>query len=153
MSSIFYSIFRICIFVTFCCVQSVAFCRFLVPFQRIFQHFYSVQPPIFSLFSVSFLAFFHCYFSLFFVLFAVILQQPLSSFCSFILVKVVFCFLVLAICYCNQSILINIQLCTPFPDFSHLEAAIDVKCQLKFSDNHCCHILAKCCFQYRFDSP
>ena len=32
MSSIFYSIFRTCIFVTFCCVQSVTFYRFLVPF-------------------------------------------------------------------------------------------------------------------------
>ena len=50
--------------------------------------------------------------SLFFVvLFAVFLQEPLSSFCSFILVKVVIYFLefwleflfVLAICYCNQS--------------------------------------------------
>ena len=49
--------------------------------------------------------------SLFFVLFAVFLQQPLSSFCIFILVEDVFYFLefqfeflfVLAICYCNQS--------------------------------------------------
>ena len=30
--SIFYSIFRICIFVAFCCIQSAAFCGFLVPF-------------------------------------------------------------------------------------------------------------------------
>ena len=45
--SIFYSIFIICIFVAFCCIQSVAFCRFLVPFKRIFQHFYHVQPLIF----------------------------------------------------------------------------------------------------------
>ena len=47
----------------------------------------------------------------FFVFYAVFLQQPLSSFCSFILVKVVIYYLevqfkflfVLAICYCNQS--------------------------------------------------
>ena len=30
--SIFYNVFRICIFVAFCCVQSVEFCGFLVPF-------------------------------------------------------------------------------------------------------------------------
>ena len=30
--NIFYSIFEICIFVAFCCIQSVAFCGFLVPF-------------------------------------------------------------------------------------------------------------------------
>ena len=51
--SIFYSIFIICIFVAFCCIQSVAFCRFLVPFKRIFQHFYHVQPPIFLPFFLS----------------------------------------------------------------------------------------------------
>ena len=51
--SIFYSIFIICIFVAFCCIQSVAFCRFLVPFKQIFQHFYHVQLSIFLPFFLS----------------------------------------------------------------------------------------------------
>ena len=64
--SILYSIFRICIFLAFCFAQSMAFCGFLVPFSRIFQHFHPVQPPIFLPFFVSFLASSRCCFSLFF---------------------------------------------------------------------------------------
>ena len=56
--NIFYSIFRICIFVAFCCVQSVAFCGFLVAFWRIFQHFHPVQLPIFPPFFCQFLGIF-----------------------------------------------------------------------------------------------
>ena len=54
--SIFYSRFRIYIFEGFCCVQSVEFCGFLVPFFRIFHHFHPMQLPIFPPFFASFLA-------------------------------------------------------------------------------------------------
>ena len=79
--SIFYSICRIYIFVAFCSFQSVAFWGFLVPFWRIFQHFYPMHLPIFPPFFVSFLASFCCVLSLFFVLSAVFLCSP---FCNFV---------------------------------------------------------------------
>ena len=91
--SIFYSILRIYIFVAFCCVQSVAFCGFLVPFWQIFQHFYPMQLSVFPPFFVSFLPSFRCRLTLFFYPFCRVSLQPLSSFCGFILVKVVFIFL------------------------------------------------------------
>ena len=111
-----------------CLVYSIVFSEFV--FSQHFAvfsqwHFADFQWlsggyfSIFTLFScqfsrpffVSFLASFRCCFSLFFVLLAVFFQQPLSSFCIFILVEDVFYFLefqfeflfVLAICYCNQS--------------------------------------------------
>ena len=93
-----------------CSVGSI--CKFLVAFQLIFQYFNFVQPPISPRFFVSFLEF--CsfpsvsHFSV--VLFAVFLREPLFSFYSFILVKVVTYFLefyfeflfVRAIYHCNQ---------------------------------------------------
>ena len=108
--SIFYSIFRICIFVTFCCIQSVAFCGFLVPFQRIFQHFYPMQPPILPAFLCQFLGIFSLPL-LFFLSFLQYFSTAPFVNLYFILVKVAFYFLefqleflfVLAICYCNQS--------------------------------------------------
>ena len=66
--SIFYSIFRIYFFVAFCCIQSVVF---------------STDLP--TLIFVSFSTSWHQ--------FIVFLHQPLLSFCSFILVKVVCYFL------------------------------------------------------------
>ena len=79
--SIFYIIFRIYIFAAFVfCVQFVAFCRFLVPFWWIFQHFHPMQLSIFLPFFVSFLASFRCRLPHFFVLLAVFLHSPFRHF-------------------------------------------------------------------------
>ena len=99
-------------FVSFCCVQLVAFCGFLDPFLRIFQHFYLMQPPIFPPFFCQFLDIFSLPLVSFFVLFCNVSAQPLSSFCSFILVKVVFIFLNFSFNFCLfQPYVIVINLC------------------------------------------
>ena len=93
--SIFYNIFRICIFVAFFCVQPVAFCGFLLLSSGYFSIFTLCSPHQLScLFFCQFLGIFLLpLVSLFFVFFAVFLQHPLSSFCSFILVKVIIYYL------------------------------------------------------------
>ena len=92
--SIFYSIFRICIFVSFFCVQLVGFCGFLLLSSGYFSIFTLCSPHQLScpFLSVSWHLFVASCLS-FFVFYAVFLQQPLSSFCSFILVKVVIYYL------------------------------------------------------------
>ena len=99
--NISYSIFRICIFVAFCFIQSVA---------------------LFSAFLVDISACSHCVaadFLAHFVTFVFLFQLKLS----FILLKfsLNFCLFQLVVIVLNYAN--NIQQCVPFPDFSRLEAA------------------------------
>ena len=65
--SIFYnSVFRICIFVAFCCVQSVAFAGFQCLSSRYFSIFTLCSSQFCHPFFVNFLTSFHCCLSLFF---------------------------------------------------------------------------------------
>ena len=65
--SIFYSIFKICIFVSFFCVQLVGFCGFLLLSSGYFSIFTLCSPHQLSCpFFVSFLASFCCLLSLLF---------------------------------------------------------------------------------------
>ena len=113
--SIFYSIFRICIFAAFCFVQSVAFADFQCLSSVYFSIFTLCRRRFSGPFFVNFLASFRCCLSLFFfavVLFAVFLQQPVLSFCSFIFFKLSFIFLNFSLNICLfQLYVIIINLC------------------------------------------
>ena len=130
--------------------QSVAFCGFLVPFQRIIQHFSSSGAAYFPALFFSFLTSFCCSLPLSFQSFLQRFQPAPFVICIFILV--VFFFLKFTLNFCLfqlhillYSIYVNNQLInqlrTPFPDFSPFgssnipDAASTVVCKKHWAEN------------------